>query len=210
MLVCATRVRFLHDLSLEDDHAQALIEGKTWDGLPKVDVTNGFTVADRKFRHTASSVVINVTLCSVYSVQTDVLKLFKLSQKMRSRRFENGALAIKSPKLSFSLDHDGNPVNCGVYEINDSKNLIEEVNTSQSSHIPRAIYGRKHTKIANSVHASRQHGRCPKDLCLFSGSCAVALPPTPCHARNGRIRGGGKAAWDFDLLGKFEHVAEII
>jgi protein SSD1 len=91
---------------LSYDHAQALIEGKDWAGLPPVGITQGFTIDD---------------------IRADTLLLFGLSQKMRARRFENGALAINSVKLWFTLDDDGNPADTGVYQLKDSNRLIEEV-----------------------------------------------------------------------------------
>jgi protein SSD1 len=45
---------------------------------------------------------------------------------MRARRFENGSLRIDTVKLSFSLDEDGRPSDCKVYERLDSHSLIEE------------------------------------------------------------------------------------
>lgn len=46
---------------------------------------------------------------------------------MRERRFEdNGALRIDNIKLSFSLDEDGQPLDCHVQEPMESKHLIEE------------------------------------------------------------------------------------
>ena len=45
---------------------------------------------------------------------------------MRARRFENGSLRIDNVKLSFSLDAEGRPDDCKVYERQDSHSLIEE------------------------------------------------------------------------------------
>ncbi|KAJ3416951.1 hypothetical protein HDV05_008009 [Chytridiales sp. JEL 0842] len=90
---------------LSYDHAQALIEGKDWTGLPHVEISEPYTVED---------------------VKTDTMRLYELSLKLRSRRFENGALAINSVKLWFGLDEFGNPISTGVYQLKDSNRMIEE------------------------------------------------------------------------------------
>ncbi|KAJ3031811.1 UNVERIFIED_CONTAM: hypothetical protein HDU68_012317 [Siphonaria sp. JEL0065] len=90
---------------LSYDHAQALIEGKDWEGLPHVDITGGSTLD---------------------TIKADTLLLYEFSLKLRARRYEGGALSINSFKLWFSLDDTGNPVNTGVYELKDSNRMIEE------------------------------------------------------------------------------------
>ncbi|KAJ3135798.1 hypothetical protein HK100_002291 [Physocladia obscura] len=90
---------------LSYDHAQALIEGRDWTGLPKVEIDGKHTVED---------------------IRADTMRLFELSVKLRQRRYEGGALAINSFKLWFSLDANGNPIDTGVYELKDSNRMIEE------------------------------------------------------------------------------------
>ena len=91
---------------LSYDHAQALIDGKDWTGLPDVKLTGGNTIED---------------------IKATTTRLYEFSVQMRKRRFENGALAIHSVKLWFALGGEGNPVDCGVYEMKESNRLIEEV-----------------------------------------------------------------------------------
>jgi VacB/RNase II family 3'-5' exoribonuclease len=88
------------------EHAQAIIEGKTWDHLPPVQLSPGTTFQ---------------------TIQNDVLFFYELSQKLRKKRYENGALSFQSIKLWFALDELGNPMDSGVYQIKDSNRLIEEV-----------------------------------------------------------------------------------
>lgn len=59
-------------------------------------------------------------------VESDILTLQSLAVKMRKRRFENGALKIDNPKLSFSLDSNGLPTDANNYEQKDAHRLIEE------------------------------------------------------------------------------------
>ncbi|KAJ3174549.1 hypothetical protein HK101_010950 [Irineochytrium annulatum] len=91
---------------LSYDHAQALIEGRDWEGLPPVEITGeGNTIEE---------------------VREDTMRLYRLSLKLREKRQESGALSINSIKLWFSIDGDGNPENTGVYELKDSNRMIEE------------------------------------------------------------------------------------
>ncbi|KAI8815729.1 uncharacterized protein EV422DRAFT_488300, partial [Fimicolochytrium jonesii] len=90
---------------LSYEHAQRIIEGRRWDGLPKVELSGGVTM-DR--------------------LKADILRFYEFSRMMRQRRFEDGALAINNYKLWFSIDDYGNPYNTGIYEIKEANKLIEE------------------------------------------------------------------------------------
>ncbi|KAJ9110263.1 hypothetical protein QFC19_001666 [Naganishia cerealis] len=63
---------------------------------------------------------------SVSAVEKDILLLHDLAKKLRARRFENGALKIDNVKLSFALDEDGRPIDCGAYVQREANALIEE------------------------------------------------------------------------------------
>ena len=52
--------------------------------------------------------------------------LYRLSLKMRQRRFDNGVLSVQKPRLSFVLDADGRPTSSFVYPMKDSNRLVEE------------------------------------------------------------------------------------
>ncbi|CAG0897653.1 unnamed protein product [Darwinula stevensoni] len=61
-------------------------------------------------------------------VYEKVKMLHGISQKLRARRFRNGALRLDQPKLSFTLDHGtGMPNGFFVYELKESNRLIEEL-----------------------------------------------------------------------------------
>ncbi|KAK9729367.1 hypothetical protein K7432_000332 [Basidiobolus ranarum] len=70
----------------------------------------------------------NVTLYNQpkNEVESDIKTFYNLSQIMRKRRFENGALSINSIRLNFHLDSDGIPITCQVYDLKESNRLIEE------------------------------------------------------------------------------------
>ncbi|KAI8606219.1 RNB-domain-containing protein [Dissophora ornata] len=59
-------------------------------------------------------------------VEDNIKTFFKLSQILRQKRFENGALSINSVKLSFETDEIHNPLSVSVYELKESNRLIEE------------------------------------------------------------------------------------
>ncbi|KAL5035285.1 hypothetical protein BDEG_23256 [Batrachochytrium dendrobatidis JEL423] len=88
---------------LSYEHAQAVIDGKPF--AKHVEISAQVTLED---------------------ISTDILQLYKFSKIMRKKRYDDGALSIHSIKLWFSLDHLGNPVESGMYELKDSNRLIEE------------------------------------------------------------------------------------
>jgi protein SSD1 len=61
------------------------------------------------------------------AIQSDVKLLQSLAKKLRTQRFRNGALSLESLSLSFKLDDNGLPVDCGQYERCDANYMIEEV-----------------------------------------------------------------------------------
>lgn len=54
-----------------------------------------------------------------------MLLLHALAKERRAKRFQSGALSLNTPKLTFKLNHDGNPVEFGSYPIRDSNKLVE-------------------------------------------------------------------------------------
>lgn len=89
---------------LSYEQAQAILDDKIDENdLP--DVGNGFTYKD---------------------VYKSVKSLGKLSEILRERRFENGALRLGRTKVSIKLNATGLPQSVGLYEIKESHQLIEE------------------------------------------------------------------------------------
>lgn len=85
-------------------------------------------------------------------VEQDIMHLYKLSQHMRKRRFEQGALSINSIRLSFQLDEAGEPTKVWIYELKEANRLIEEfmlranmsVAEKISKHFPDSALLRRH------------------------------------------------------------------
>ena len=62
-------------------------------------------------------------------VEDDVRNLQKLAKELRAQRFKNGTLNLESLRLTFQLDDNGMPVDCGQYELTDANYLIQEVSS---------------------------------------------------------------------------------
>ncbi|TFY81870.1 hypothetical protein EWM64_g2137 [Hericium alpestre] len=60
------------------------------------------------------------------AVEHDIKVLNDLARLLRARRFQNGALSLESPRLSFTLNDKGMPVDCSQYERVEANELIEE------------------------------------------------------------------------------------
>ena len=59
-------------------------------------------------------------------LKEEVLTMHKLALQLRSRRFENGAIAFEKEEVKFRLDDEGNPIEVYLKEYKDSNKLIEE------------------------------------------------------------------------------------
>lgn len=55
-----------------------------------------------------------------------VLIMNRLARERRARRLAGGALVLDNPKLTVSLDVNGNPIGFGTYTIRESNMLVEE------------------------------------------------------------------------------------
>ena len=62
----------------------------------------------------------------------DIKVLDDLAKQLRARRFQTGCVKTHSLRLSFKLDDNGMPVDCGQYERTEAHQLIEEVNIKLS------------------------------------------------------------------------------
>ncbi|KAL0083385.1 hypothetical protein F4703DRAFT_1953615, partial [Phycomyces blakesleeanus] len=69
---------------------------------------------------------VQITSHSPTKVQDAIFDFFRLSQKMRKRRYENGALSMFSVKLCFTLNKNGDPETAEQYDIKEANRLIEE------------------------------------------------------------------------------------
>jgi protein SSD1 len=61
------------------------------------------------------------------SIEHDINLLQSLAKNLKNQRFHNGTLGLESLTLSFKLDEDGFPTDCGQYERTEANSLVEEV-----------------------------------------------------------------------------------
>ncbi|XP_054288241.1 DIS3-like exonuclease 2 [Macrosteles quadrilineatus] len=104
------------------EHAQMVIDDldKTFTAEDFPEVSNGFTAEDCAER---------------------IRILYKLSQIMRKRRFDSGALRIDQPKLCFHLDAETQtPLSSFIYQNKESHRLIEEFMLLANMTVAEHIY----------------------------------------------------------------------
>jgi len=61
------------------------------------------------------------------AVEHDIKILHDIAKVLRDRRFKNGSLSTDAPKVAFTLDESGRPVDCDQLATNDASALIQEV-----------------------------------------------------------------------------------
>ena len=64
---------------------------------------------------------------SASDIEKDIHILQSLASKLRARRFQNGTLGLEYLSLSFKLDENGLPTDCGQSERVEANYLVEEV-----------------------------------------------------------------------------------
>lgn len=88
----------------------------------------------------------------VSDIENDIRLLENVAKKLRALRIENGTLSLESPRLSFELDDNGMPVDCGPYELTDANFVLEEfmiltnITVAQqiAAHLPEQALLRRH------------------------------------------------------------------
>lgn len=81
-----------------------------------------------------------------------------LSQKLRERRFRNGAISFESSEVRFEIDEKGKPLSVYFKESKDANKLIEEfmllANRTVATHIGKPGKGQKAKTFVYRVHDS--------------------------------------------------------
>lgn len=124
-----TTIKSSAQLSYED--VQDVIDGKILGGVPVAP------------EHDASA------------IEDDIKILHDIARVLRERRFKNGALSADTPKLAFTLDRSGRPIDCDQLVPNDSNSLVQEVWFTNNF-----IYIAHAELSLIPVHAFDKHGRC--------------------------------------------------
>ena len=96
-----------------DDNAKVL---STWIGRTIIN-------SNRRFNYDEVQQIIK-TKKGDFAEQ--ILKLHDLAQKLRKRRFKNGAIAFESTEMKFKLDPLGKPVDVYFKKMQESNQLVEE------------------------------------------------------------------------------------
>lgn len=60
------------------------------------------------------------------SVENDINLLYDLAKVLRTRRFQQGALRLDSPRLSFKLNDKGLPLDCSQSSLSEASTVVEE------------------------------------------------------------------------------------
>ncbi len=63
----------------------------------------------------------------VSAIENDIDLLYDLAKVLRTHRFQQGALRLNSPRLSFKLNNKGLPVDCSQSSHSEASALVEEV-----------------------------------------------------------------------------------
>lgn len=79
--------------------------------------------SDRRFTYEEAQ---NIIETGEGDFKEEVLKLNELAQKLRERRFENGAIAFEREEVRFDIDENGKPISVYFKESKESNKLIEE------------------------------------------------------------------------------------
>ena len=61
------------------------------------------------------------------AIKHDIEILHDIAQVLRGRRFKNGSLSANAPKLTFTLDESGKPIDCDESVFDDANALVQEV-----------------------------------------------------------------------------------
>ena len=78
----------------------------------------------------------------------EVITLNRLSKKLRSKRFENGAIGFDRPEIRFNLDEKGHPTSTYIKIAKDANKLVEEFMLLANRYVAEKI-----GKVAKNVKA---------------------------------------------------------
>ncbi len=111
--------------------------------------------SDRRFTYEEAQEIIET---GKGDFSREILVLNDLAQKLRRRRFDDGALEFGRPEVRFEIDEKGHPVSVFFKESKEANKLIEEfmllANNTVASHIGTARSGKKAKTFVYRVHAN--------------------------------------------------------
>lgn len=92
--------------------------------------------SDQRFTYDEAQAIIEG---SDGPLKEEVLTMHKLAQQLRTKRFENGAIAFEKEEVKFRLDDEGNPIEVYLKQYKDSNKLIEEFMLLANKHVATVI-----------------------------------------------------------------------
>lgn len=107
------------------------------------------------------------------AIEHDIKFLYETAKVLRERRLKNGALFADLPKLVFTLDESGRPIDCNQSVSNDASSLVEEVQCID--HFLREAQ----TEFGLNpivVHAPHKYRRCRTNCSEFPRTSAFTSP----------------------------------
>jgi ribonuclease R len=110
-----------------------------------LDVWFGRTIiySDRRFTYAEAQEVIDT---GKGDLKEEILTLNELAQKLREKRFKNGAISFEREEVKFEIDENGNPLRIFSREHGLSNELIEEFMLLANKHVARFIGDKKEKK----------------------------------------------------------------
>jgi len=91
-------------------------------------------------------------------MKEEILTLNRLAQKLRARRFQNGAISFERAEVKFNLDEQGKPVGVYFKEAKESNQLIEEFMLLANKRIAEFV-GKPKDKSKAKTFVYRIHDR---------------------------------------------------
>lgn len=111
------------------------------------------TKSNRRFTYEEAQ---NVIETGKGDFQDEILKLDELAKKLRTKRFQNGAIAFDRVEVRFEIDASGKPLSVYFKEQKDANKLVEEfmllANKTVATHIGRVKKGQKAKTFVYRIH----------------------------------------------------------
>ncbi len=92
--------------------------------------------SDRRFTYEEAQEVIET---GKGDMQTEIVKLHQLAQKLRTMRFENGSIDFERTEVSFEIDEKGKPLGVFLKQNQSSNQLIEEFMLLANKHVAEFV-----------------------------------------------------------------------
>jgi ribonuclease R len=125
---------------------------------PKAEVKQfwlGKTIihSDHRFTYEEVQTIIE-TKAGIHA--EEILILNGLAQRMRKKRFDNGAISFSSQEVKFTLDEKGNPIGIMIKESKETHQLIEEfmllANRTVAENLSKIKFNNKHIPFPYRIH----------------------------------------------------------